>query len=78
MLFLGDVVYHDDQEWIVDLLSESRARLLPLTRKKREFETVGGKKVEFSAPESHISISPNSEIKVIRRLGVNWKEKLKE
>lgn len=76
-LRVGDVVELNGMEYVIDYLNECRARAIPMSRKHVSYETVAGKKVEFETDHSGTNISPNSEIPILRRLGPNWREKLK-
>lgn len=77
-LRVGDVVELNGLEHVIDYLNECRARAIPLSRKQVKYETVAGKKVEFETDHSGLNISPNSTIPILRRLGPNWREKLKQ
>lgn len=76
-LRVGDVVELKGLECVIDFLNECRAHAIPLSRKQVNYETVAGKKVEFETDHSGMNISPNSTIPILRRLGPNWREKLK-
>lgn len=76
-LRLGDVVKLNELEYVIDYINECRARAIPLSRRLVKYETVAGKKVEFETDHSGTNISPNSDIPIIRRLGPDWRAKLK-
>lgn len=76
-LRVGDVVELHGMEYVIDYINECRARAVPLSRKQVNYVTVAGKKVEFETDHSGQNISPNSEIPIRRRLGPDWRDKLK-
>ena len=69
----GDVFLHSGREYVVDMVNPSRARCLPLERKKVEYVTADEKTVKFETDHAIINISPNSEVEILRRLGPNWR-----
>lgn len=84
-LRVGDVIEYGEThaEHIVIKVNGSCARIVPFggaTTKKVVFTPrFSEKPVEFNAPvrSDPISISPNSECEIVRRLGADWKEKIK-
>jgi len=74
VILLGHTYIYDGRAWKCDLLNESRARLTPVARKTKVFETVGGKKVEFTAPDTSVSISPQSELPCVKPLAKGVKK----
>ena len=83
-LLVGDVIEYLGRDHVVTSVSPSAARIVPVTEgtpKKVTFTPrFADKPVTFSAPERNtaVSISPNSELPIKRRLGVNWKTALGE
>jgi hypothetical protein len=67
----GDIVHYDGSDKIVVMVNESRAVLSSVTKRKVNFtDSRTGKEVGFTSVGSdRVSISPNSTIPVLRRLG---------
>src|SRR6266853_6734170 len=69
-LRVGDVVWAFCGEWIVMMVNESRALIYPTSTKQVQFtDTSTGKQVDFAKTPKGESISANSDIPILRRLG---------
>jgi hypothetical protein len=85
-LRVGDVIEYGEThaEHIVIKVNGSCARIVPFgapsTKKVVFTPRFSEKPVEFNAPvrTDPIAISPNSECEIVCRLGVNWKERIKD
>lgn len=77
-LRVGDVILLDSRRHIVEMVNECRARAVPVAKKRVDYETVEGKRVQFDTTYASQNISPNSECKIVQRLGADWRNKLKE
>lgn len=77
-LRVGDVILLDSRRHVVEMVNECRARAVPVAKKRVDYETVAGKRVKFDTNFSSQNISPNSECKIVQRLGPDWRSKLKE
>lgn len=75
-LRVGDVILLDSRKHVVEMVNECRARAVPVARKRVDYETVAGKRVKFDTSYASQNISPNSECKILQRLGPEWKTKL--
>lgn len=75
-LRVGDVILLDSRRHVIEMVNESRARAVPVARKRVDYETVSGKRVAFDTNYASQNISPNSECKIVQRLGPEWKTKL--
>lgn len=73
-LRIGDVFMLHGREHVVDFINASRARAVPLERKQVEYVTTDEKTVKFETDHASYNISPNSEVEILRRLGLNWRE----
>jgi hypothetical protein len=67
----GMVVMLNGAEHVVDLVNETRARCVPMRRVRVDFYDRGGNACSFEHDAAAISISPNSEIKIVRWLKAN-------
>jgi hypothetical protein len=65
----------DGVEYVCEFVSECRARMIPLAQKHVSYKTMDGKSVAFETDRSGKNISPNSEGRIIRRLGSGWRQK---
>lgn len=74
-LRVGDVVNLNGVDYVVDYINECRAHAIPLSRRQVSYKTVEGKQVEFQTDHAGQSISPNSLLPILRRLGPNWRER---
>jgi hypothetical protein len=78
-LRIGDVFLFNGSEHVVRSVNDSCARIVPLTEgtpKQVTFKPkFADKAVTFTAPERNtaLSISANSEVPLLRRLGTNWR-----
>lgn len=81
-LQVGDVVCVQGREHVVESVNASCARVIPITEgtpKQVSFKPKFAEKaVTFTAPERNntLSISANSELEILRRLGAGWRERL--
>jgi hypothetical protein len=81
-LHVGDVVDIQGREHVVKSVNPSCARVVPITEgspKKVSFKPKFAENpVEFIAPERNaaLTISPNSELVIKRRLGAQWRERV--
>lgn len=81
-LQVGDVIPFQGREFVVESVNSSCARVVPATEgtpRKVTFQPkFADAPVSFTAPERNnaISISANSEVQILRRLGAAWREKL--
>jgi hypothetical protein len=81
-LSVGDVVRFQGREHVVESVNATAARIIPITEgtpKQVTFKPkFADKPVTFTAPERNgvTSISANSELDILRRLGHNWRERL--
>lgn len=75
-LRVGDVILLDSRRHVIEMVNESRARAVPVLRKRVDYETVAGKRVKFDTTYASQNISPNSVCKIVQRLGADWKSKL--
>lgn len=73
----GDVVVLSGRRYIVDYLNPCRARCIPMAKKRVDYETVAGKRVQFDTNYAAMNISPNSDIPILERLGSEWRNKIK-
>jgi|SRR6185295_4296299 len=78
-LRVGDVFMFNGREHVVSSVNDSCARIVPITEGSPKQVTFkpkfADKPVTFTAPErnSALSISANSEVQLLRRLGANWR-----
>jgi len=81
-LRVGDVFMFNGLEHVVSSVNDSCARIVPITEgspKQVSFKPkFADKPVTFTAPErnSALSISANSEVELLRRLGPQWRERV--
>lgn len=75
-LRVGDVILLDSRRHVVEMVNECRARAVPVARKRVDYETVAGKRVKFDTSYASQNISPNSECRIVQRLGPEWKSKI--
>lgn len=75
-LRVGDVFLLEGQRHVAVMVSECRARCIPLAKKRVDYETVSGKRVKFDTEYAAANISPNSEVKILERLGPDWRKKI--
>jgi hypothetical protein len=81
-LRVGDVFMFNGREHVVASVNDSCARVVPITEgsaKKVTFKPkFADKPVTFLAPERNtaLSISANSEVELMLRLGANWRERV--
>lgn len=81
-LRIGDVVTFAGREHVVESVNATCARVIPITEGTPKTVTFKPKFAEapvtFKAPERNavISISANSELQILRRLGPAWRERL--
>jgi hypothetical protein len=73
-LRVGDVIKLNGCEFVVDYINECRARCIPLSRKRVSYKTAEGKQVDFTTDHAGQNISPNSEGKILKRLGPDWRK----
>lgn len=57
-LLPGDVVAYGQARFIVDFVNDSRARIVPLEKRRISIETMAGKHAEFSKHDSSHNICP--------------------
>lgn len=75
-LRVGDVILLDARRHVIEMVNECRAKAVPVAKKRVDYETVAGKRVKFDTSYASQNISPNSECKIVQRLGPEWKTKL--
>jgi len=81
-LNVGDVIVFQKREHVVESVNATCARIVPITEgtpKQVTFKPkFADKPVTFTAPERNnvVSISANSELDILRRLGHNWRERV--
>lgn len=66
MLEVGELVYFRGEIWEVEKVNECRARIRPLSKKQKKFQTVEGQ-VEFEGPGSGLDIAPNSDLERVEK-----------
>jgi len=64
-LRVGDKIRLRGKVWIVDMVNDSRAYILPLEKRHVELERPDGTPVEFEANERGLSISTYSDVEVL-------------
>jgi len=79
VLKVGELVLHRNEIWRVTSVSTMRARIVPLAKRRKKFQTVekgevnaegeiiGG--VEFDAPKTGLDIAPNSDLPRVNEKG---------
>lgn len=75
-LRVGDVIDLGG-EFVVEMVNDCRARCKPLAKRHVTIER-DGKQVQFEGSYSSVNISPNSDVDILRRLGPNWKSRVKK
>jgi hypothetical protein len=59
---------HAGDEHAVVMVNYCRARLLPLSKQVRRFETANGRKIDLRTAGEGVNISPYSEVQILRRV----------
>lgn len=81
-LHVGDVVPFQGREHVVESVNATCARVIPITEGTPKTVSFKPKfadaPVTFKAPERNavVSISANSELTILRRLGAQWRERV--
>lgn len=61
----GHVVEFEGERWLVTMVNDCRARLVPQQKKVVVVVTASGKSVTFQRYGASINVSPNSELPVV-------------
>ncbi len=68
-LLVGDIVELSGVEYFVEMVNESRARVVPTSVQNVQYTTNSGKNIEFKTAARGMDISPATEVNVKQRLG---------
>jgi len=74
-LGIGDVFLHEGDSAVIDRINDCAARCAYLSMATRIVKPRFGEPKKINTPKDCFRISAESEIKIIARLGVNWREK---